>query len=82
MLGDRLKTERVMVWITLYFVHTSCLSCRNNSITSIDESVTTIESTHTESDDAQPPSLPREALGSRKDPTEPSPGIYGNMTSS
>lgn len=44
---------------------------------SADESVTTMESTHTESDDAEPPSLPTEALGSRPDPPSRSPGIYG-----
>jgi len=33
--------------------------------------------THIGSDDAQPPNLPKDALGSRKDPVTRSPGIYG-----
>lgn len=41
--------------------------------------MTTAESTHTESDDAEPPRLPKECLGSRKEPVKPSPGIYGEL---
>ena len=39
--------------------------------------MTTVESSHSESDDAQPPELPEDVYGSRKDPAAPSPGIYG-----
>lgn len=38
---------------------------------------TTVESTHTDSDDARPPFLPVDALGSRREPAHRAPGIYG-----
>ncbi|XP_050396459.1 uncharacterized protein LOC126814996 [Patella vulgata] len=46
---------------------------------SIADSITTVESTHTGSDDAQGPELPRAVLGSRPDPKQQS-GIYSKQT--
>ncbi|XP_067928055.1 serine/arginine repetitive matrix protein 2-like [Watersipora subatra] len=53
---------------------------RSHSITSL-ESATTVESSHPESDDAQPPLLPKEAFGTRKETKKSTPGIYGTKTS-
>lgn len=56
--------------------------CRIHSTSSIDDSVTTVESSHSESDDARAPELPDEVYGSRKEPSEPSLGIYGRLRTS
>lgn len=50
-------------------------------MSSVDSAVTTVESSHPESDDAQAPELPREALGSRLDPAKPTTERFGKPIS-